>query len=135
VSSQVAARLATLAAVALLAGLAALALERRGDGEAARPPLPAPWAVATVVVLDGNPPGERSACGVGLGAGLRGVVHPALPCGTRLVLAGSGREIEATVVDRRGLPPGAAFALTPQLAVYLGVAERATVRWRLPTPE
>ena len=135
-SPQLARREAALAGVALLAGLVTLAFGRGEDGGTSPTARPVPvtgakWKVA-VASPYGRANGERTtACGIRLTARTRGVAHPVLPCGVKIVLAFGGREIETEVVDRGPHVTGDEFDLTPGLARALGVKGQTRVRWRL----
>ena len=125
-----------LAAVALLATLAVLALGGRGETagpSASAQPAPAAagrWTEAAVGTYGPGFFGKTTACGVRLTRTTRGVVHPVLPCGARLVVAHGGREVDTRVVDRGPYGPGQEFALTQALAEDLGVSGVQLVRWR-----
>jgi hypothetical protein len=132
-SSALLQRQATLAAVALLGTLAALALSRAGDDGRAATPAVAPrvtWDQAQVSVLAAPALGRESACGVGLTERTIGVAHPVLPCGVVLVLEHDGRRVRAPVVEQGGVQGGVAFELTPALAGQLNVRGMQTIRWR-----
>src|SRR5687768_7947198 len=126
-------RQASLAAVALLAGLGALALGRLEgrNGDEGAPGAPAgasrwqqglaePYVVGSL----------KSACGVELTPKIRGIAHPVLPCGVDLVVAFRDRQIRTEVVDRGSGSTGTEFALTEALARDLGLQGRQTIFWR-----
>jgi hypothetical protein len=124
-------RQVALAALALVAALAAIALSRLGDdSERAAPPPTAVvgWETARVAIFE--PAAEPTECGVTVTAQIRGLAHPVLPCGAKLLLEHQGRQAEADVVRRGPVPSGRAFELSPALGRQLGVAGEATVRWR-----
>ncbi len=133
-NTQLVERQIVLAGVALVATLATLALHRVGGGaeQPAEPPprAAATWYEATVGTFGRGSYGGVTTCDVTLTRALRGVAHPVLPCGARLVVAYGGREAETRVVDRATYGPGQEFALTDALASDLGLTGVATVRWR-----
>lgn len=126
-------RQASLAAVALLAGLGALALGRLegGNGGAGAPGAPAGasrWqqGLAAPYVVDSL----TTACGVELTPETRGIAHPVLPCGVDLIVAFGDRQVRAEVVDRGSGSAGTEFALTEALARDLDLEGTQTVFWR-----
>ena len=126
-------RQASLAAVALLAGLGALALGRLegGNGGAGAPGGPAGasrWqqAVAAPYAVDSL----TTACGVEVTPATRGIAHPVLPCGVDLIVAFRDRQARTEVVDRGSGPAGAEFALTEALARDLELQGTQTIFWR-----
>jgi hypothetical protein len=124
-------RQAALAALALLAALGAIALSRLGDdSDSAAPPRTAvvEWETARVAIFE--PAAEPTACGVTVTAQTRGIAHPVLPCGAKLVLEHQGRQAEVDVVQRGPVASGHAFELSPALGQQLAVGGEATVRWR-----
>lgn len=64
--------------------------------------------------------GNRTACGQTLTAGLRGVAHKRLPCGTKLTIRHGGRSTTAVVVDRGPFHSGREFDLTQATARAIG---------------
>jgi hypothetical protein len=123
-------RQAALAGVALIGALGAIALTRAvGDDDDEPPPQPSvQWSEAAVGVFPVTE--EPTECGLVLAPETRGVAHPVLPCGARLVLAGGGRQVQAEVVARGPVESGRAFDVTPALADDLGFAGEAVLRWR-----
>jgi hypothetical protein len=124
-------RQVALAAIAVVGALGAIALTRlNGDGGHLGVPTRASagWRKATVAVLrvEDRPVG----CDVRLTAETLGLVHPALPCGARLVLKNAGRRAEAEVVARGPVGGADTFDLTPALAARLGVTGETRIRWR-----
>ncbi len=131
-------RLLALAAVALLAMLVSLALSRDRDGEGGGSASPPPtvsetWTEAPAGPVADDRYGGTTTCGAELTRELRGVVHPVLPCGARIVVAFGGREAETQVVDQGPVGAGEEFSLTAPLAAELGVDGLQTVRWRFST--
>lgn len=131
-------RLLALAAVALLATLVSLALVRDGDGEDGGAASPTPTVSETWTDAPAGPVGDEryggtTTCGAELTRELRGIVHPVLPCGARIVVAFGGREAETEVIDQGPVGAGEEFSLTAPLAAELGVDGLQTVRWRFST--
>lgn len=125
-----------LAAVAILAMLGTLAFDRTGAVDAAgeevaeQPPVAGRWYEAAVGTYGPGFFGRTTACGVRLTRGTRGVAHPVLPCGARIVVAHGKRERDTRVVDRGPYGAGQEFALTQALANELGVSGVQIVRWK-----
>ena len=123
-----------LAGVALLATLGSLALSRAGEPDTARGPDDVPpagaWYSATVGTYGEGVFGRITSCGVTLTRETRGVAHPELPCGARIVVAFGSREAEARVVDKGPRRRGHDFDLTRALARELGLRGADVVRWR-----
>jgi hypothetical protein len=134
VSTALARRLAALAAVALLAALGAIALERIGreeSGAVSPPPvLTGRWEEAVAGVIGSEEYGTTTACDVVLDRDTRGVAHPVLPCGVDLVVEFEGREVRTEVIGRGPYGAGREFDLTQALADDLGVEGTQTIRWR-----
>ena len=131
-------RLLALAAVALLATLVSLALVRDGDGEDSGSASPTPrcsktWTDAPPSPFGNARYGGTTTCGAELTRELRGIVHPVLPCGARIVVAFGGREEETEVIEQGPVGAGEEFSLTAPLAAELGVEGLQTVRWRFST--
>ena len=135
--ASVALRLLALAAVALLAGLVALAvIERRSDDANATP---APiGAIApgggwyTALAASRGPVGdaERTTCGLILTNRSLGVTHPVLPCGAKLLLRFGGQTVLTEVIDNRLKSAGRQFELTERLALLLGIDGTQQIDWR-----
>jgi hypothetical protein len=127
-------RALALAGAALLAGVFALALSDRGSGRpAASAPKPAVgpgagWLTVAAGVKGGDGR-RRSSCGWVLERGTLGIIHPVLPCGTKLFVAYGDRQAFTRVVDRGLVREGRAFDLTAVLAAKLGVRGVREVRW------
>lgn len=128
-------RQATLAGVALLGALGALALGRAGEG-GSEPAVQTPvaprvtWEEARVATFGADRFGRQTVCGVTLTRQTLGVAHPVLPCGVALVLENRGQEVRAEVVEQGSVEAGRAFELTPALADELGVRGTQVIRWR-----
>ena len=131
-------RLLGLAAVALLAGLVALAVAR-GDDEPTRAAVPTPapapetddgWYVVRAGARGIASDAERTTCGTLLSARSLGVSHPVLPCGAKVFLEFDGHEVLTSVIDHRMSSASRQFDLTPALAAQLGVEGTQELRWR-----
>jgi hypothetical protein len=135
--AAVAQRLLTLAAVAFVAAIAALAIveQRSGDGTAA--------AAATGAVAPGGGwysalagsrgvagDAERTSCGLILTAKSLGVTHPVLPCGAKILIRFGGDTVLTEVIDNRLKSTGRQFELTDLLARDLGLDGTQEVDWR-----
>ena len=123
-----------LAAVALVAGLGAAAVDRRSGEEARSAFAPAPvvneWRDATVGSYGPGLYGRPTACGLELTPSTRGVAHPVLPCGAKLVLSHEGKEVATEVVDRGPKDGTGDFDVTEALASDLGLAGVEPLEWR-----
>jgi hypothetical protein len=136
-------RLLGLAAVALLAGLVAVAVVRDDDaGSDAAVPTPAAAAEGDdgwYVALAGSRglPGDaqRTTCGTLLTDQSLGLSHPVLPCGAKLFVLFDGQEVLTEVVDNRLSTAARQFELTPALAARLGVEGTQELRWRFAVRE
>ncbi len=135
-------RQVALAAVALLAALGVLVLDRPAAppeptavAEPAMPPVAGKWYEAAVGVYGPGLYGRATECGLRLDRKTRGVAHPILPCGARIVVSHGGREADTRVVDRGPYGQGQEFALTQALAGELGVSGVQIVRWRFSAGE
>ncbi len=135
-SAKLLERQVALGGIALLAALASLALGHLGaPSSPASPSPPAPpaaerWYEATVVVYGPGLFGRTTTCGVRLARRAKGIAHPVLPCGARVVVAHGGRWAETRVIDTAAYARGDGFAITPALAAELGVRGVEIVRWR-----
>jgi peptidoglycan lytic transglycosylase len=130
-------RLLGLAALALVAGVIALAVTRNGDeGEvtAALPePAPAPgggWYTALAGPAPAPRKPRRTACGALLGKDTLGVSHPVLPCNVKIFIEYSGKRVLTQVIDRGPAGAGREFDLTKALADKVGLHGLQTVKWR-----
>ena len=135
--AAVAQRLLSLAAVALLAGLVALAVIERGSDNAGATTQPA-GAVApgggwySALAASRGPAGdaERTTCGYILTNNSLGVTHPVLPCGARLLIRFGGQTVLTEVIDNRLKSAGRQFELTEKLAFLLGLDGTQEIDWR-----
>ena len=135
--ASVALRLLALAAVALLAGLVALAVIERRSDDAGATPAPV-GAIApgggwyTALAASRGPVGdaERTTCGLILTNRSLGVTHPVLPCGAKLLLRFGGQTVLTEVIDNRLKSAGRQFELTERLALLLGIDGTQQIDWR-----
>jgi hypothetical protein len=100
-------RVLALACAGLLAGVIAVAVAQQNESSAlASSPQPAVgqgagWSSSVAGVARGYPVGgRRSSCGWLLTPETLGVVHPVLPCGTKLFVELGGKRVYTQVVDR-----------------------------------
>jgi len=134
-SPALAQREIALAAVALLAGVGSLALASRGGHSTTQSrlkPLTLDGGHWRVDLAGGSQVryGRRTNCSIVLRPSTIGVTDPVLPCGVKLYLAyGNSAEVLTQVIERRAVPPGRKFELTPKLAEKLGVDGVQPVRW------
>ena len=126
-----------LAAVALVATLGSLALDRAeaGDGGGGGPDEPVPaaqgrWYEAVVGTYGPGLYGRTSGCGVKLTRDTRGIAHPELPCGVKIVIANAGHEVRTVVIDKGLAGARHDFDVTQALADELGLTNVQLVRWR-----
>lgn len=136
-TAAVAQRLLGLAAVALLAGVIAVAVvERRSDdANATRAPSGATapgggWFSALAASRGPAGDAERTSCALILTGKSYGVTHPVLPCGAKLVLRFGGRTVLTEVIDNRLESAGRQFELTERLAGELGLDGTQQIDWR-----
>ena len=125
-----------LAAVALLAGVGAIALSAATDKASGRrlpEQVPAPgggWYEALAASHGRTFAAGRTACGHVVGRRTRGVAHPVLPCDTKLFLSYGGKEVLTQAIGVGPSAPGRDFELTPALARALGLRGTHPIRWR-----
>ena len=122
-------RVIALAAVALLAGVVALAAT--SGSRKHEPALPEPSGSYTARAGSSGPSafGRHTACGGTLRPETEGVVHPILPCGARVYITFGGKTVLTQVVDRGPYAPGREFDLTDALARRLGLQGVAEIHW------
>lgn len=137
-SARVAQRLLSLAAVALLAGLVAVAVvDRRRDEPVAAPQgATAPGGGWYDALAAPRPPGadaERTGCGLILTTRSLGVTHPVLPCGARILIRYGGETVLTQVIDDTLKETGRQFELTPALARLIGLDGTQSIEWRYAT--
>jgi hypothetical protein len=129
-------RALALAAIALLAGVAALALARAGDDTPAETDVRAVevagsgWYSALAGSRGAARDAERTTCRRILTNRSLGVSHPVLPCGAKIVLSYGGSQVLTEVIDSRMKRPGRQFELTEPLAQRLGIDGTQEIRWR-----
>jgi hypothetical protein len=132
-------RLLGLCAVALVAGVVAVAVVR-DRSSASGPVLPASAPAPgggryKAIAVPARPPAKprATACGYRLTSKTVGVAHPVLPCGAQVYLElGSTRVL--TRVIGRGSGAAAEFALTEALADRIGLHSRQAIKWRFAVP-
>jgi hypothetical protein len=129
-------RLLAVTGAGLLAGVIAIAVAEQNESSArASGPQPAVgqgagWSDAVAGVARPYPVGgRRSRCGWLLRPGTLGVVHPVLPCETKLFVELHGKRVYTQVVDRAPVPSREDFDVTVALAARLGLAGTDDVRW------
>ncbi len=131
-------RLLSLAAVALLAGVVAVAIVDRRD----ETPVAAPQGATAAgggwydAHAAPRPPGEdaeRTGCGLILTNRSLGVSHPVLPCGARILIRYGGETVLTEVIDNQLKETGRQFELTPSLARLVGLDGTQAVEWRYAT--
>jgi len=134
-NAQLLERAVALAAVALVATLTVLAFgggdeEQPAPASQPVPPAQPDWRQATVGTYGPGFFGRTTPCDVLLTRRTRGIAHPVLPCGARIVVGFGEKEVDTRVVDRGPYGTGQDFALTEALAEDLGVKGVQAVRWR-----
>ena len=121
-------RMIALAAVALVAGVAVLALtgEAANDTESGPQQVPVAgdggWYTALAGSRGAARDAERTTCALTLTARSLGVSHPVLPCGAKIFISYGGAEVLTEVIDtklKRARPP-----------VRADRGARATARYR-----
>lgn len=131
-------RLLSLAAIAFLAGLVAVAVVERRAEE----PVSAPTGAVAAgggwyeALAAPRPPGEdaeRTSCGLVLTARSLGVTHPVLPCGAKLLIRYGGETVLTEVIDNDLASTGRQFELTSALAALVGLDGTQEVEWRYAT--
>ena len=129
-------RTVALAAVALLAGIAALALTNDGESGGSGLELSVrvageeSWYVALAGSRGAPRDAERTTCRRILTGRSLGVSHAVLPCGAKIVIAYGGTEVLTEVIDGRMKRSGRQFELTEALAQRLGLDGTQQIRWR-----
>ena len=135
VSPSLAQRLALLGAVALLAGVAAMAIvAQRGTSEGAAAPKHFRRVDGLLPVAGWSPSTVRAAHDLwpGLAPESLGVTHPVLPCGAKVVLRSGNKQVLSEVIDNKLVEPGRQLEVTEALARMLGIkgTSRARVAFR-----
>ena len=128
----------SLAALALLAGVVAVAVVDR------RQPTPAASPQGATAAGGGwydalaapRPPGEdaeRTGCDLILTSRSLGVSHPVLPCGAKILIRYGGETVLTDVIDNQLKETGRQFELTPSLARLVGLDGTQAIEWRYAT--
>jgi hypothetical protein len=137
VRPQLALRVLALAALALIAGVIALAT--RDDGGSDRPsgalpePAPAPgggWYRALAAPAPLPRKQRRTACGATLGRKTLGVAHPVLPCNVKIFIEYGDKLVLTQVIDRGPYAQGREFDLTKALADRIDLHGTQPIKWR-----
>lgn len=134
--AAVAQRILTLAAVAFVGAIAALAIveQRAGESVAAIPTgATAPgggWYSALAGSRGAAGDAERTSCGLVLTAKSLGVTHPVLPCGAKILIRFGGDTVLTEVIDNRLKSTGRQFELTDLLAREIGLDGTQEIDWR-----
>ena len=129
-------RTVALAAIALLAGVGALALTNDGESGDGSEALDAAtvaetgWYSALAGSRGAPSDAERTTCRSILTPRSLGVTHAVLPCGAKVVIAYGGTEVLTEVIDNRMKRPGRQFELTEALSQRLGIDGTQQIRWR-----
>ena len=133
-------RTIALAAVALVAGVAVLALTgSAADTSDAAGPEQVPvaggggWYTALAGSRGAARDAERTTCARILTGRSLGVSHPVLPCGAKIYISYGGAEVLTEVIDTKLKQPGRQFELTEALAQQLGIEGTQQIRWRFAT--
>jgi hypothetical protein len=141
VSIPVLQRTIALAALALVAGVGAVALAAdggEGGSEAAGPrPVPAPgggWYTALAGSRGPVADGERTTCRLIVRGRSLGVSHSTLPCGAKIYIEYGGTQLLTEVIDGKLKQPGRQFELTELLAQRLGLDGTQEINWRFASP-
>lgn len=128
-------RILALAAVALLAGLVAVAVLEQRDAAAAPPrgavaAGPSGWYVALAAPRPPAGDAEKTSCGLILTARSLGVSHPVLPCGAKLLIRYGDTTVLTEVIDNDLTSSGRQFELTDALAKLIGLDGTQELTWR-----
>jgi len=131
-------RLVVLAAVALVAGVSAVAIvAQHASGESTTAltsaPAPAGWNTAFAGSRGATGDAQRTTCGQVLAPGSLGITHPVLPCGARLVLRYGKKQVLSEVIDNDLVEPGRQLEVTQKLASMLGIDGTVELEWRFAT--
>jgi rare lipoprotein A (peptidoglycan hydrolase) len=86
------------------------------------------WKLSTASWYGPGLYGNRTACGLTLRRGTRGIAHRTLPCGTPVAVFANGLIAIYPVIDRGPHTAGVALDLTAAAARKLGVTTTTTVR-------
>ena len=126
-----------LAAVALVSGLASLAVLERQEAGPATAPAPegaiAPGGGWYQTLAGSRGPAgdaETTTCGLILTGKSLGVTHPVLPCGAKILVRFQGDTVLTEVIDNRLKSSGRQFELTDSLARTIGLDGTQQIEWR-----
>jgi len=140
--AAVAQRLLALAAVALLGGVAALAVIERRSDDANTTPTPTGavaagggWYSALAASRGQVGDAERTSCGLILTVNSYGVSHSVLPCGAKVLIRFGGETVLTEVIDNRLKSPGRQYELTDRLAREIGLDGTQEIDWRFAAPQ
>ena len=130
-----------LAAVALVSGVAALALTGAaadddgglGAGQVTVAGGEAGWYTALAGSRGPARDAEQTTCRQILTGKSLGVSHPVLPCGAKLFISYAGTEVLTEVIDNKLKQQGRQFELTEALAQRLGIEGTQQIKWRFAT--
>jgi hypothetical protein len=131
-------RLVGLAALALLAGVIALAATREPHGRKEPLPVQAPapgggWYRALAAPLPVPAKPRQTVCGHKLTAKTIGVAHPVLPCNVKIYIEFGDKQVLTEVIDRGPYAAGREFAFTHGLAQAVGLHGTQPIKWRYAT--
>lgn len=132
-------RAVVLAAVALLAGVGALALasnDGAGATDVGPQPVPTPdggWYDALAASRGPSGDAERTTCRLLLSRRSLGVTHPTLPCGAKIFVRYGETQLLTEVIDTKLKEPGRQFELTEALARRLELEGTQEIQWRYAT--
>jgi rare lipoprotein A (peptidoglycan hydrolase) len=135
VRPAVAQRTIGLAALALIAGVVALAIAKNGSQSTDKnlPPGGGNWYSALAAPAPVPSKARRTACGQVLDAKTVGVAHPVLPCNVKVYIEYANKRVLTAVIDRGRDIAGPEFHLTKALADEVGLHGTQPIRWRYAT--
>ena len=118
-----------LFAVALLAGVIALAVVSKTRSDSTD--LPAAYGSYLAKAGAAGPAsfGKHTACGTVIRPKTQGVAHPVLPCGARIYITYNGKHVLTQVIDRGPNRADREFELTDALAKLVGLNGVQRIRW------
>jgi hypothetical protein len=131
-------RLLVLAAAAFLAATAAVAVVAKREAGStpvsfASAPASTDWNRAFAGSRGAVGDAQRTTCGHVLTARSRGVTHPVLPCGAKLVLRNGDVLVLTEVIDSNLVEPGRQLEVTEELARMLALDGTEEIDWRFAT--
>jgi rare lipoprotein A len=118
-----------LFAVALLAGVIALAVVSKTRSDPTDLPAAYGSYPAWAGVAEAASIGKHTACGTVIRPRTQGVGHPVLPCGARIYITYNGKHVLTQVIDRGPNRADREFELTPALAKLVGLTGVQRIRW------